>query len=273
MSTQRQPKGIPVGGQFAPSAHDEASSSLVGPGGTMDFGETRSAPTWDHLDDVSLDEVDPYDARSRVDYLIRHDHISGDVKRTADESPTVQTYEYTLDGPSGVPVGVTVSRGQFAASPTPSVNTAILSLTEGAIRAETGEYDAGDDSKYLDFSAADRLRTLVGERRYSAYISGKSFLDRTRSEGEFPPVAPEALRKEGIGEVFWDDDKTPAGVWSFHGDVVGIPTTYYVDDDARIIGRSETHKGRTSHYRGDGLKGGEYVGTIDSVFGNQGEAQ
>lgn len=31
MSTQRQPKGIPIGGQFAASAHDEATASLSGP--------------------------------------------------------------------------------------------------------------------------------------------------------------------------------------------------------------------------------------------------
>lgn len=29
MSTQRQPKGIPVGGQFAANSHDEADANLV----------------------------------------------------------------------------------------------------------------------------------------------------------------------------------------------------------------------------------------------------
>ncbi len=64
MSTQsRQPKGVPVGGQYAENSHDEASVAL----GSTDDYESPSVPTtiryemWDSRDNISevgMDEVD-----------------------------------------------------------------------------------------------------------------------------------------------------------------------------------------------------------------------
>ena len=66
MSTKRQPKGIPVGGQYAENAHDEAGSSLSVSGGYEDID-------WDQAQDIDdLNDLSP-EHRARIATL--EDHI------------------------------------------------------------------------------------------------------------------------------------------------------------------------------------------------------
>ncbi len=264
MNQTRQPKGIPVGGQYAENSHDEASTGLVGPGGKMSFGERRVAPrlTFDDYDD----DFTPETPESRAAYLIEHDHIIADVTRLPDDGE-LETYDFVLRGPGRLPVGVTVSRGRHAGFLTPPIEIAVTHLAEGAFRAESPDYFDDDDSeaRLRDFNSASRLRSLVGEERYPSYVSAAALRARVATEGENPPAVPDILRREDA-TGFRLAEGAPEGVWSVEAEVVGVPTTYYIDRSGKVIGREEHKGGRTNTYRGDRLKGGEWVGSRDDIF-------
>lgn len=70
MSTQRQPKGIPSGGQFAESAHDEASSSLAAP--VVFDREAEASKLEREIAEAETEETAAHFARAAEQYAMGH---------------------------------------------------------------------------------------------------------------------------------------------------------------------------------------------------------
>lgn len=85
MSTQRQPKGVPIGGQFAESSHDEASAGLDGflhTGGDQSVVEVIDSRVTDHGI-----EFTPDGAEEPIEVFTDHspaEYIDPKVERLAD---------------------------------------------------------------------------------------------------------------------------------------------------------------------------------------------
>ena len=66
--------------------------------------------------------------------------------------------------------------------------------------------------------------------------------------------------------VFGQDHDTPEGHFTATAKFMGIPTTYLLkgseQDSDEIVGRIELNNGLA--YKGNGLKGGHYLGRIES---------
>ena len=91
MSQTRQPKGVPVGGQYAENQHDEATSALS-PGGSADALSPRGFITDDQIDDVR---------RALTDFRLGDDdawRIAGDALGADDpDDPYLQEVSAAFD--------------------------------------------------------------------------------------------------------------------------------------------------------------------------------
>lgn len=81
------------------------------------------------------------------------------------------------------------------------------------------------------------------------------------------PAIPAALQRDAeiVGAPF-QDVNTPGGFWGAPAKVLGTTSVYYFDESSKIVGRAEIDGGRTSHYRGDRVKGGELVTSTEDIF-------
>lgn len=136
MGTQRQPRGIPVGGQFAQNDHDEAgtaltaatsvSSSDIRAGDVVDMTPLVSDYVANTFDGVLNDEDDGQDMLGT--FTVAEASESGGVTKLTVTSPE-RTYEWYV--PAGTPVPLVERK-----APRISSMTGLASLTAGAPRTE-----------------------------------------------------------------------------------------------------------------------------------------
>lgn len=162
MSTQRQPKGIPSGGQFAASAHDEAGASLAVDHDTlMEVGETREMPLSFHMEHIGTErdeesgvetvtisaEKPEYgglrnwdDDEDRVAMLAFAEGITGSVKRVEGGKPewAHYTYEVTLENPTTGETYTSVYGTGSGITETPTVDRVLHSAVMDANSARGG---------------------------------------------------------------------------------------------------------------------------------------
>ena len=170
MSTQRQPKGIPVGGQYAENQHDEAGASLsatatVDHDTLMEIGETREMPVSQYgIENVSAERdedtgketvtvrvtnPDPYneltytDDEDRAHLLAAADGVTATATRVEPKHEGAWTgehyeYEVTLENPyTGESMTTTWHTGT-AHKNTPRVGEVLGSLLADAYSVENG---------------------------------------------------------------------------------------------------------------------------------------
>ncbi len=179
MSTSRQPKGIPVGGQYAENSHDEAGTPL---------STITAATGWEEAD-AAIVYSEPTPQASNLDL------VGETVESFGSESGTSQDLSRRL--------GIDKSEGGFYAA-----SARLLGLVERDSHGQMAPTELGE--RYLAMDDDARRETL---RRLANSYEGVRIL---REEGE--DAAAEYLAGHNLSQTTIDRRLSTLQAWADYGD-------------------------------------------------------